>query len=230
MEDLRQRLENIRSRIAAAAARAGRPPSAVRLVAVSKTHPPGVVAQAAKLGQTLFGESRVQEAREKIPALSGDLEWHFIGHLQRNKVRQALPLFSLFHGVDRLEVAQAMDRIAGETNLRVRALLEVNIAGEASKFGYAPDLLRRELPRLLELPRVEIRGLMAMAPHADDPESARPVFRALRHLRDDLRQASGRDLPEMSMGMSGDFEIAVEEGATLVRIGTALFGERPPRE
>lgn len=220
-------LSSIRERMAAAAIRAGRDPGAVRLVAVSKTHRAGAVASAAAAGQRVFGESRVQEARAKIPECPPGLEWHFIGHLQKNKVRQALPLFSLFHSIDSLELAGTMDRIAEETGRLVHALAEVNITGEATKRGFSPDALRERFPQLLALPRLRLAGLMTMAPWSEDPDAARPVFRNLRLLRDELAAAYGAPLPELSMGMSGDFEPAVEEGATLVRIGTAIFGSRP---
>jgi len=222
-----EKLAHVRQRIASAAARAGRNPDAVRLVAVSKTHPASAVAEAADTGQTVFGESRVQEARDKIPSCPPGLEWHFIGHLQKNKVRQALPLFRLFHSVDSEALARAMDRVAAETGAETAALLEVNVSGEATKHGFKPDDLRTVLPALAALPHLRLRGLMTMAPYSDNPESARPFFRALRELRDELAAAHGLALPELSMGMSGDFEPAVEEGATLVRVGTTIFGERP---
>lgn len=227
MSDIADNLAAIRHRIEAAATRAGRNPAEIRLVAVSKTHPAAAVETAATAGQHLFGESRVQEARDKIPGCPPDLEWHFIGHLQKNKVRAALPLFRLFHGIDGIPLAAAVDRVAGETGLTIEALLETNVSGEATKHGFDPGVLRAELPALLALPHIRWRGLMTMAPYSDDPEAARPFFRALRALRDELQQQHGHPLPELSMGMSGDFEPAVEEGATLVRVGTSIFGTRP---
>jgi PLP dependent protein len=223
-------LTAVRARISAAAARVDRDSADVRLIAVCKTHPADAVVAAASGGQRLFGESRVQEAKAKIPLCPPGLEWHFIGHLQKNKVRQALPLFSLFHGLDSVELAETMDRIAAETGAPVHALAEVNVSGEAAKRGFSPDALRRHFSRLLSLPRLRLAGLMTMAPWSDEPEDARPVFRALRSLRDELATAHGTDLPELSMGMSGDFETAVEEGATLVRIGSSIFGTRPTDE
>jgi pyridoxal phosphate enzyme (YggS family) len=217
----------VRIRIRAAAEAAGRDPSGVRLVAVSKTHPPEAIREAAALGQTVFGESKIQEAMAKIPLLPPSLEWHFIGHLQSNKIRKALPLFRLFHGVDNSDLAARMDRASEECGGFPRILLEVNVSGEESKFGFQPDRLRAEIAGLLALPRVEVLGLMTMAPYSDDPLAARPYFAALRRLRDDLEQQTGAPLPELSMGMSGDFEAAIAEGSTLVRIGSALFGERP---
>ena len=228
MTEIAARLAAVRQAVDAAAVRAGRDPDAVRLVAVSKTHPAAAVSAAAEAGQRVFGESRVQEARDKIPGSPPDLEWHFIGHLQKNKVRQALPLFSLFHSIDRTALAEAMSRVAGETGSTVDGLLEVNISGEATKHGFTPDELRAAWPALLGLPHLRLRGLMTMAPYSDHPEDARPVFRVLRELRDELQGTHGHPLPELSMGMSGDFGPAIEEGATLVRIGSSIFGVRPP--
>lgn len=227
MDDITEQLAGITRRMADAALRAGRRPADVRLVAVSKTHPASAVAAAASAGQVVFGESRVQEARDKIPASPAGLEWHFIGHLQRNKVRQALPLFALFHSIDSADLARTLDRVAGEDNRQVAGLLEVNISGEATKHGFSPATLRHAFPSLVALPRLRIRGLMTMAPYSENPEDARPCFHRLRALRDELQSTHGVSLPELSMGMSGDFEPAIEEGATLVRVGTAIFGQRP---
>ena len=227
MDTIAANLQEIRAAISAAAVRAGRDPASVRLVAVSKTHPAEAVTAATKAGQRTFGESRVQESRDKIPACPPGLEWHFIGHLQKNKVRQALPLFSFFHSIDSTALAQAIDRIAGETGKPVDGLLEVNVSGEETKHGFTPDDLRGEFAALAKLPHLRIRGLMTMAPYSDNPEDARPVFRALRELRDELQSAHGHPLPELSMGMSGDFVPAIEEGATLVRVGSSIFGARP---
>lgn len=227
MNAVAQNLGEILDRIASAATRAGRPADDVELVAVSKTFPAQFVRDAWDAGQTVFGESRVQEAVAKIPDLPGALHWHFIGHLQKNKIRRALPLFELFHGIDSLDLANDMDRIAAEEGVFPRVLLEVNVAGEASKFGFRPEALEREIDSLLALPRVQVEGLMTIAPYADDPESSRPHFRALRELRDRLEKQTGVPLPRLSMGMSGDFEVAIEEGATLVRVGSAIFGSRP---
>ena len=227
MTDIANQLVVVRGQIDAVAARAGRDPGSVHLVAVSKTHPAEAVTAAAAAGQSVFGESRVQEARDKIPACPPGLDWHFIGHLQKNKVRQALPLFTFFHSIDSAPLAQAIDRIAGETGKPVEGLLEVNISGEETKHGFNPEQLRSEFAALARLPHLHIRGLMTMAPYSDNPEDARPVFRALRELRDELRAAHNDPLPELSMGMSGDFVPAIEEGATLVRIGSSIFGARP---
>lgn len=227
MTDPAAHLAAVREAIADAATAAGRDPSTVRLVAVSKTHPAAAVTAAAAAGQRVFGESRVQEAREKIPAGPPGLDWHFIGHLQKNKVRQALPLFGFFHSIDSTPLALAIDRVAGETGQAVEGLLEVNVSGEETKYGFTPAQLRTEFPALAKLPNLRIRGLMTMAPYSDNPEDARPVFRALRELRDELQNAHGCPLPELSMGMSGDFVPAIAEGATLVRIGSSIFGTRP---
>lgn len=227
MEPIAANLEAVRGRISAAARRAGRDPASVRLVAVSKTHPADAVIGAVAAGQGVFGESRVQESREKIPACPAGLEWHFIGHLQKNKVRQALPLFSLFHSIDSTGLAQAIDRIAGETGKAVEGLIEVNVSGEQTKHGFTPDSLRTDFLSLAKLPGLRIRGLMTMAPYSENPEEARPFFRALRALRDELQNSHGLALPELSMGMSGDYEPAIEEGATLVRVGSSIFGARP---
>jgi len=226
---LRERFEEVTARVNRALEAAGRAQDSVRIVAVSKGHPAEAVRELVAEGHFLFGESRVQEALAKIPLCPGRVEWHFIGHLQKNKVRKALPLFSLFHGIDSLELAEDMNRIAEEEGLRAAVLLEVNTSGEASKFGFRPDGVIAQMSDLLELPRLEIRGLMTMAPIVPKPELARPHFERLRQLRDRLEDQFGVKLPELSMGMSGDFEAALAEGATLIRIGTALFGERPVR-
>lgn len=197
-----------------------------RLVAVSKTHPPEAILEALDSGVVLFGENRVQEAKAKIEVLPSRCQWHFIGHLQRNKIRQALPLFELIHGVDSLSIAQDVDRIAAESGLSPKVLLEVNVAGEETKFGFKPSVLISQMEKLLELPRLQIEGLMTIPPPAPTPEDSRKNFAALRALRDQLREKFHLSLPELSMGMSDDFEVAIEEGATLVRIGTALFGAR----
>jgi pyridoxal phosphate enzyme (YggS family) len=227
MDLIATNLDTVRGEIASAARRAGRDPSAIRLVAVSKTHPADAVARAVAAGQKIFGESRVQEARDKIPACASGLDWHFIGHLQKNKVRQALPLFSFFHSIDSTALAQAIDRIAGETKKPAEGLLEVNVSGEETKHGFTPDELRKGFAALGKLPHLRIRGLMTMAPYSDNPEDARPYFRTLRELRDELQSAHGHPLPELSMGMSGDYAPAISEGATLVRVGSSIFGARP---
>lgn len=226
MEALAERLDAVRTQIADAAARAGRSTDEVTLVAVTKTHAPDEIAEAIDAGQLLFGESRVQEARVKIPLLPSRARWHFIGHLQKNKIRHALPLFDLFHGVDSLELARDIDRIAREAGVFPKVLIEVNVAGEATKFGFTPAKLQAQLEELLALDRLEIGGLMCVPPPGPRPEDSRKYFVAMRALRDAVQTEGRVPLPQLSMGMSGDYAVAVEEGATLVRVGTAIFGER----
>ncbi|MBA3609543.1 MAG: YggS family pyridoxal phosphate-dependent enzyme [Chthoniobacterales bacterium] len=226
MGEVAANLERVREQIAAAAEKSGRAADAVELIAVSKTHPAERVQVVAEAGQVLFGESRVQEARAKIPLLPARLRWHFIGHLQKNKIRHALPLFEMFHGVDSLALAQDMERIAEEDGMQPRVLLEVNVAGEASKHGFTSEAIRRDLEAVLSLGRLTVEGLMTIPPLAPEAEAARRYFVALRELRDELETDFNLHLPQLSMGMSGDYEIAIEEGATLVRVGTAIFGER----
>lgn len=224
-----QRLESIQQAIRNACESAGRDAGEVRLVAVSKTHGPEMVRAMADAGQRVFGESRVQEAAAKIPACPGSLQWHFIGHLQKNKIRKALPLFDFFHGVDSLELAEDINRVAEEDGHRPRVLLEVNTSGESSKFGFKPESVLAQMEDLLELPRLEVLGLMTLAPVTLKPEMARPYFARLREIRELIEREVGVRLPELSMGMSGDFEQAVMEGSTMVRVGTALFGDRGKR-
>ena len=220
-------LESIRARIAAAEARAGRAPGSATLLAVSKTFPAQDVAEAYAAGQRLFGENRLQEAMEKMPALPADCAWHLIGPLQRNKVRKALEQgFSLIQAVDSLKLAQAISRIAGELGKTASILLEVNIDGETSKHGFAPQELRELWAELTELPHLRIEGLMCIPAPVEQAEAARPAFAALRRLAEELRARGPLPLPTLSMGMSHDFEIAIEEGATLVRVGSAIFGRR----
>jgi pyridoxal phosphate enzyme (YggS family) len=230
MASIAENLERVREQIAQAAAKAGRAPDETELVAITKTHPAEKVREAVEAGHIVFGESRVQEARGKIPELPSNLRWHFVGHLQKNKIRHALPLFELFHGVDSLALAQEMDRIAAEEGERPRVLLEVNVAGEGSKFGFKAETLRTEIGSLLVLPRLSIEGLMCIPPLVEGAEASRKFFVQLRELRNSLEKEFDVKLPHLSMGMTQDFWIAVEEGATLVRVGTAIFGERPKRQ
>ncbi len=224
---LPDRLTAVRAQIALAAARAGRNVEDIELIAVSKTHPPETLHEALQAGQSVFGENRVQEARAKIPLLPGRARWHLIGHLQKNKIRHALTAgFELYHGIDTLELARDLDRIADEMGVFPCVLLEVNVAGEASKFGFSPEKLRAQLEPLLALPRLQIEGLMTIPPFSPEAETSRPFFIALRELREQLQMEFRVPLPRLSMGMSGDFAVAVEEGATLVRVGTAIFGTR----
>jgi pyridoxal phosphate enzyme (YggS family) len=228
MEPIAENLAQIRSQIADAAAKSGRPVSDIVLVAISKTHEAEKVRAAFDAGQEIFGESRVQEARAKIPLLPSAARWHFVGRLQKNKIRHALPLFEFFHSVDSIELARDMNRIAEEEGLRPRVLLEVNVAGEGSKIGFAPDVLRAQMEALLELPRLTIEGLMTIPPFAAEAEASRRYFAELRELRDRFAAEFQIGLPQLSMGMSNDFAVAIEEGATLVRVGTAIFGKRTP--
>jgi len=226
MNSIAENLQRVREQITAAAAKTGRSIDDIVLVAISKTHPAEKVREAIDAGQTLFGESRVQEARAKIPELPSNLRWHFVGHLQKNKIRHALPLFELIHGIDSLELAQDTNRIAEGEGLHPRVLIEVNVAGEGSKFGFEPERLRGEMESLLALPRLSILGLMCIPPIADEAEASRKYFVNLRKLRDRLQTEFHVDLAQLSMGMTQDYAVAVEEGATLVRVGTAIFGER----
>ncbi len=226
MSQIFERLAAVQTAIAAAAGRSGRAANEVELVAVSKTHPPDAIREVIDAGHLLFGESRVQEARAKIPLLPSKARWHFIGHLQKNKIRQALPLFELFHGVDSLAIARDIDRIAAELGLFPKILLEINVAGESTKFGFTRDDLHRDMQELLALDRLQIEGLMTIPPFSENAEDSRKFFVALRTLRNDLQTAFAIQLPHLSMGMSGDFGVAIEEGATMVRVGTAIFGPR----
>jgi len=224
--DFAQNLNSVRQRIAAASARAGRDPSSVTLLAVSKTHPPETIQAAVAAGQLLFGENKIQEAKAKIPLCPGRARWQFIGHLQSNKVRDAVELFDLIQGVDSLGIAREISKRAVSAAKTMPILLEVNVAGEGSKFGYRPEQLLAELRELNALPKIEIHGLMAIPPYTPAPEQARPYFIKLRELNRQAGALLGAPLPQLSMGMSGDFEVAIEEGASIVRLGTALFGER----
>jgi PLP dependent protein len=224
--DIPDNLANVRRTISEAERAAGRPDGSVQLVAVSKTHPADVIQKAVDAGQLIFGENRVQEARAKIPELSSRIQWHLIGHLQSNKIRPALPLFQLIHGIDSVELLADIDRIAAELALFPRILLQVNLAAEASKFGFSPSKLLEQVETIAGYKRANIEGLMTIPPLAPSPEHSRPYFVALRELRDRLARESGFALPELSMGMSNDYRIAIDEGATIVRVGTAIFGER----
>jgi len=230
MSAIAENLDRVREQIASAAANSGRSANDVELVAISKTHPIETVREAIEAGQTLFGESRVQEARAKIPDLPSNIRWHFVGHLQKNKVRQALPLFEMIHSVDSLALGQDMNRIAEDEGLFPRVLLEVNVAGEGSKFGFAPDQLRQQIGALLALPRLSIEGLMCIPPLAAESEDSRKFFVEVRELRDSLEKEFSLKLPQLSMGMTQDFLIGIEEGATLVRVGTAIFGQRSKKK
>ena len=219
-------IQAVRERIENAARRVGRDAGEIELIAVSKTHPLEAIREARGCGLRVFGENKVQEARAKIADAPADLRWHLLGHLQSNKIRHALPLFEVIHGVDSLELAVQINRIADEVGLFPRILLEVNVAGESTKFGFRPDLLRAQIEQLVALSRLQIDGLMTIAPYAEEAAESRPFFQQLRQLRDELSTEQSIPLAHLSMGMSGDFEVAIEEGSTLVRVGTAIFGTR----
>ena len=221
-----ENLVSVQERIAAACSRAGRDPASVTLLAVSKGMPPELVREAAAAGQTLFGESKVQEARAKIPLCPGRLRWHLIGHLQSNKCRDAVHWFEMLHSVDSTSLARELHKWTEKEAKTMPVLLEVNLAGESTKFGFKPDQLLAGLQPINALPRLEIHGLMTIAPWTPSPEKVRPLFRQLRELKEACEQQLGAPLAHLSMGMSGDFEVAIEEGATIVRVGTALFGRR----
>jgi pyridoxal phosphate enzyme (YggS family) len=216
---LRQNLALVQQRIAAACDRVGRDPADVRLVAVTKYAQPEWIPPLLALGLEDLGENRPQQLVERAAALP-NARWHLVGQLQRNKVRSVLPHTALIHSVDSLRLLQRINDIAGELDHPTRVLLQVNVSGEATKQGFDPDELRRDWPACYVLPHVQVEGLMTMAPLADDPEAARPSFRGLRELRDELGRGA---LPVLSMGMSHDMEVAIEEGASLVRVGSALF-------
>jgi pyridoxal phosphate enzyme (YggS family) len=225
-----ERLAAVRERISRAAARARREPDSVTLVAVSKTQPAESMRQAFAAGIRVFGENRVQEAEAKAQALAdlrgAGLEWHFVGHLQENKARKAAPLFDLIHSVDDLSLGARLARVAVEEGHTVRALVQVDLAGEETKFGVPEDQLFAALEGLRDLPSLRLEGLMLIPPFFDEPERTRPYFGRLRGLRDQALEQGLLARGDLSMGMSHDFEVAIEEGATLVRVGTAIFGER----
>ena len=226
-DGFQERLAAVQARMQKACERSGRRLDEVRLVAVSKTMGPEQVREAAEQGLALFGENKVQEAAAKIPECPGRLSWHMIGHLQRNKAALAVELFDMIHSVDSLRLLEAVDRASDEAGKIMPVLIEVNVSGERSKFGAPPEVAPELLAAADRLHHVQILGLMTLAPFFEDGERARPFFRRLRELRDQWRAESGRPLEELSMGMTGDFDVAIEEGATYVRVGTALFGSRP---
>jgi pyridoxal phosphate enzyme (YggS family) len=227
--DVASNLEQVRQRIQRACEKANRAPTDVMLLAVSKGQPPEAVRAAAECGVTCFGENKVQEGKAKIGLCPGRLHWHLVGHLQSNKVRDAVYFFEMIQSIDSLTLAEEVNRRADQSAKTIPVLLEVNVAGEATKFGFTPSTLLEELEAINKLPRVEVHGLMAIPPWTPDPEKVRPMFQRLKELKQECEQRLGAPLPQLSMGMSGDFEVAIEEGATMVRIGTAIFGSRPAK-
>ena len=224
MNEVAHNLDRVREKIQAAAVHAGRKSEDVTLIAVSKTVEPERLEAAVAAGQTLFGESRLQEARAKIPLVSSRARWHMVGHLQTNKARDAVAMFELIHSVDSVKLAAELNKWAERSGKTQAILLEVNASGEASKFGLKPEDLEAALGEINKLSRLEVQGLMTIAPFRDNLEEVRPCFRRLREQRDRA------GLRELSMGMTHDFEIAIEEGATMVRLGSAIFGERQRHE
>ncbi len=240
MIPLEANLRAVQERIAVAASRAGRDPAEITLVAVTKTQPPAVIRAAYDLGLRHFGENRVEEAESKTGELPHDITWHMIGHIQSRKARRVGPLFDLVHSVDSIKLARHLDRFATNRPQPLPVLLECNVSGEVSKYGFAADrvaevgeqqgVLLATVEQITALPNLRVLGLMTMAPIVPDPELVRPVFIRLRQLRDRLVAAlPGADWPHLSMGMTDDFEVAIEEGATMVRIGRAIFApDQPP--
>jgi pyridoxal phosphate enzyme (YggS family) len=226
VSSVEERLDRVRQRIARAATKGGRDPASVTLIGATKSVDADRIRTAVRAGLRDLGENRVQEALPKIAAVGEGSRWHLIGHLQRNKVRQAVRAFTLIHSVDTAALTHALDRAGRQTGRPVPVLIEVNVGGETTKFGVAPGATEDLLSVIARCTWVEAVGLMTVAPPAHDPQIVRPVFRALRELRDRLRRRAGEGFQVLSMGMSDDFEVAVEEGATMVRIGRAIFGER----
>ncbi len=228
-EDIRDRLAQVQEQIARAAERAGRRPEEITLIAVSKTFDSSIVQQAVDAGALDLGENRVQEAASKVEAVKGDrLRWHLIGHLQSNKARLAVRAFDVIHTIDSRELAERLDRIAGEENRRLTVLAQADLANEPTKSGADETELAGIVAALDEARHLDFKGLMTMPPFFDSPEQTRPYFRRLREILDELNRSRSveRQLTELSMGMSHDFEVAIEEGATMVRVGTAIFGKR----
>ena len=224
---VRENLETIKQRISQVAEKSGRKPETVKLVAVSKTYPVEAISEAFNAGQILFGENRVQELEEKVPKLPREIEWHLIGHLQGNKVKKAVETAEFIHSVDSVGLLNRIDRIAKDSGKVQNILLEVNVSGEESKFGIASyDTLRLCVESAVSCHNIDFRGLMTMAPYGIPECELRRIFSKLREFRDSSEREFGIALPELSMGMSSDFEPAIMEGATMIRIGTAIFGER----
>ena len=226
MVDIAENLAQIRQKIDAACERSDRTPEEVQLVAVGKKFTAEVIKEAADCGLSLFGENRVQEAKAKIPDCPGHLRWHFIGNLQTNKCKDAVALFDILHAVDSLHLAEELNKRCEQAAKVMPILLEVNVSGEGSKHGFTPEQAIAATQAFFDFPKLELHGLMTMAPFSRQAESARPYFQKLREVKRSCEDKLGAPLPELSMGMSGDYEIAIEEGATLIRLGTTLFGPR----
>lgn len=225
MSSIRDNLSRVLERMDQAARKAGRNPGEITLVAVSKTVETARIREAIEAGVTILGENYVQEAREKIDEIGHGIQWHMVGHLQRNKAKYVVTLFDYIHSIDGISLAHEIDRRAAQKGKKVRGLVEVNLSGETSKFGIDPDAVIDLIRHIAPLEHISIEGLMTMPPYFNEPEKARPYFIRLRELRDRV-QEEGVRMDELSMGMSGDFEVAIEEGATMIRVGTAIFGER----
>ena len=228
-EALKKRLSNVKERIKKAAIDCGRDPDTIRLVAVSKTMPEDIVREAIKAGADILGENYIQEAGDKINALSAyPVSWHFIGHLQSNKAKYAVKLFDMIHTVDSLKLAKELNKQAKKINKIQKILIQVNISMESTKSGVHEEDAQKLIKEISLFENLSIKGLMTMPPFFNNPEKVRPYFSALRNLRDKIRNEAIKNInmQELSMGMTGDFEVAIKEGATLVRIGTAIFGER----
>jgi len=216
-------IQQVRNRIAQAAASVGRSLDEVTLLAVTKTRTPKEIAQAIDAGVRIFGENRVQEAKSKCRLLPQNLKWHMVGHLQTNKARDAVAIFDCIHSLDSVHIADEVEKRCAAIGKTMGALLEVNVSGEESKFGLKPEEVEEVVRRVMTLPHLRLKGLMTMAPFVDDPQTVRPVFRALRELKDRLNESGICQLTDLSMGMTQDYEIAIQEGATIVRIGSAIF-------
>lgn len=229
MLEISENLTVIRERIRSACVKVGRDPASVRLIAVSKTFPASDIQAAFDAGQKVFGESRLQEAAPKIESLPDGIEWHFIGRVQSNKVRKILPLFDCIHAVDSLKLAAYIDGVAAELNLRPKIFLQVNQSGEATKGGFDLTEFRGQMDEIARLRHVQVVGLMTIPPAVENPEDSRHWFAGMKCLRDEIAGMHDMEIPFLSMGMSGDFEVAIEEGATHVRVGSAIFGRRAYR-
>ena len=228
MASIRDNLSRVQDRIAAAAARAGRNPTSIGLVAVSKTKPVSLIVEAIDAGITDIGENRVQEAQSKHPQIASLVKWHLVGHLQRNKVKQALQIFDLIHSVDSLRLLDEIDRRSAQLNRTTEVLIQVNTSAEPSKYGLEPNQTLNFIENTHPYTHVRIKGLMTIGAFLPDPEAVRPMFVLLRQLRDKItaQQFPKVEMDNLSMGMTNDFEVAIEEGANLIRVGTAIFGER----